>query len=105
LDKQGFLTQCSEEEALAALGRILVRSPYGKWSGSRHFGLRDFFEDARRKPECLEKARDELNAALSELGIACRVESIEREPGPNEDTMALVVNFSLQGDRVFSARV
>ena len=105
MDKQGFLTQCTEEEALAALGRILVRSPYGRWGGSRHFGLRDFFEDARRKPECLEKARDELNAALSELGMVCRVESIEREPGTSDETTALVVNFSLPEDKVFSARV
>ncbi len=71
-----------------------MRSPYGKWAGSPHFGLRDFFEDARQHPERLEAARDELNLSLQELGIRYRVESITREPQPDRDTDSFAFAFA-----------
>jgi len=100
LTKEGFLAQCQEEEALTILlERILIRSPHGKWCGSEHFGLRDFFEDARSKPERLIEARKELNATLEELGMRYRLESIGRdgESSPGVDSMTLT--FSLEGEQ------
>jgi hypothetical protein len=101
LTREGFLERCSEREALEILlAGIATRTPHGKWIGSGHFGLRDFFEDARTRPERVEQLRSELNLALGELGVRYRLEGIVRQSqsGPGGvDSLAL--SFSLEGEQ------
>jgi len=75
----------------------MARTPHGKWAGSRHFGLRDFLEDARTRPERLQEAVGELNLAFADLGVNLRALSMTFTPGASPGTGA--VDFSLaQGE-------
>jgi len=77
----GFLKRCPEANAIVALVEVMARTPRGSWIGSRHFGLREFFEEARAHAELSPLAIQELNLALADLGITeYRVEDIVREP-------------------------
>jgi hypothetical protein len=60
---------------------IMARSPHGKWAGSPHFGLRDFLEDARNRPERLQEAVLELNQAFEDLGMTIRAKNVTFVPG------------------------
>jgi hypothetical protein len=108
LDRDGFLLRCSERQALEQLlSDIMARSPHGKWAGSAHFGLRDFLEDARSRPERLQEGVLELNQAFADLGMTIRAKSIAFVPGPTPGTG--VVDISLvpaeAGEEPFQLRV
>jgi hypothetical protein len=108
LDKDGFLRRCDDRQALEQLLLgIMARSPHAKWAGSRHFGLRDFLEDARARPERLQEAVQELNLAFADLGIALRAKSITFLAGSVPGTGT--VNFALAqgegGDDLLEFRV
>ena len=85
----------------------MARSPHGKWAGSSHFGLRDFLEDARSRPERLQEAVLELNQAFGDLGMTIRAKNITFVPGPALGTG--VVDISLvpaeNGGEPFQLRV
>lgn len=92
--REGFLQRCDEPHAILSLISVMARTPHGSWAGSRHFGLRDFFEQARQRPELPQLALHELNYALNDLGIRhYRVESIQRETpaSAGEDVYAVVL--------------
>jgi hypothetical protein len=75
-----------------------MRTPHGKWSGSKHLGLRDFLEDARARPERVEQTKGELNQTLEELGVRYRLESIVREPQPSRDADEYSLTFTVEGE-------
>ena len=75
-----------------------MRTPHGKWAGSKHFGLRDFLEEARTRPERIEQAKEELNQTLQEVGMRYRVESIVRQPRTSRDVDAFSLTFSAEGE-------
>lgn len=61
---------------------IMASTPHGSWAACPSFGLRTLLEDARVRPELLQKAVEQANCALQELGIAnVRLERINRVPG------------------------
>ena len=94
MDRDGFLLRCSEREALEQLlADIMARSPHGKWAGSLHFGLRDFLEDARSRPERLQEAVQELNQAFADLGMTIRAKNIAFLPGPVPGTGAVDISL------------
>lgn len=77
----GFLKRCSEVNAIVCLVNLMAKTPHGSWIGGAHFGLREFFEEARGQPGLPAQAVKELNLALQELGILdYRVEEIVKEP-------------------------
>ncbi|MGH9398448.1 MAG: hypothetical protein ACRD18_16570 [Terriglobia bacterium] len=72
----------------------MARTPHSSWSGSSHFGLRDFFEEARRRPGLPQLAVQEMNLALEDLGITrYRVESITKESQAERDVDSYVVQL------------
>jgi len=94
LDKDGFLLRCPDRLAIEKLlAEIMARSPHGKWAGSPHFGLRDFLEDARSRPERLQEAVLELNQAFADLGMTIRARSITFVPGATPGTGAVDINL------------
>jgi len=108
LDKDGFLLRCGDRQALEQLlADIMARTPHGKWAGSRHFGLRDFLEDARARPERLQEAVLELNQAFADLGMAIRAQTIAFVPGATPGTGAVDISlFSVEnGEERFQLRV
>jgi hypothetical protein len=108
LDRDGFLLRCSERQALEQLlADIMARSPHGKWVGSSHFGLRDFLEDARSRPERLQVAVQELNQTFEDLGMTIKAQSIAYFPGATPGTGAVEIYLvpSDNRERPFQLRV
>ncbi|MGH9450180.1 MAG: hypothetical protein ACRD11_06505 [Terriglobia bacterium] len=92
--ERGFLKRCEEPEAILTLIRAMARTPHSSWSGSSHFGLRDLFEEARRRPGVAQFAVQELNLALQDLEITrFRVESITKESQADRDVDSYVVQL------------
>lgn len=79
-------------EAVLSLIRLMANTPHGSWAGSPHFGLRDYFEQARTRPDLPQLAIQEANLALKDLGIVnIRVESIVKEPQADRDVDSYAV--------------
>jgi uncharacterized protein YjiS (DUF1127 family) len=96
--ENGFLRRFDEPSALLSLIEIMARTPHGSWRGSVHFGLRDYFQGARGRPELTKMALEELNRALADLGIdKYRVESIIRETAVGEDSEVYAISLSSGG--------
>ncbi len=65
---------------------MMARTPGGSWAGCPSFGVRQFFENMRTRPEGLRQAEKAINDTLADLGIThYRLKSIQKEPGPNPD--------------------
>jgi len=78
----------------------MANTPHGSWEGCPHFGLRDFFEQARARPDLPQTAIQELNLALNDLGIAgYRVESISRDPKVNRDVDEYSIKLASTKDK------
>ena len=81
-----YLRRVAEPQAILQLIEAMARTPDGSWAGATSFGVRDFFEGMRMRPEGLKEAVRAINTALADLGIdRYRLESIEKEPGRNPD--------------------
>jgi hypothetical protein len=94
----GLLQRQGEVESFLSLLRVMARTPVGSWKSCRAFGLRDYLEDSRKRPELLQVAAEAANRTLSELGISrFRIESIEREPEQESGTAAYNVFVSHAG--------
>ena len=71
---------------MVGLLRVMAATPHGSWAGCPHFGMRDFFEQARLRPELVQTALREANLALEDLGIASfRLDSISKEAQRDRD--------------------
>ena len=93
--KKAFLDKCDEREAVLQLVRIMAQTPNGSWKGSKHFGVRDLFEQARRRREAPREALDEINKALVDLNIThYRVESLVQEAQTKQDVDSYVVTLA-----------
>jgi hypothetical protein len=89
-----FLDRCDEARAILSLVEIMARTSHGSWPGSDHFGLREFFEMARQRPELPGAAVLEANLALQDLGLSgFRIENIEREDPVRRDEDRYVVTL------------
>jgi hypothetical protein len=65
---------------------LMARTPAGSYPGCRSFGIRDYFEGMRLKPDGLTQAAKAINTALQDLGITnFRLEAIVKEPSSNPD--------------------
>ena len=74
-------------------------TPHGSWEGCPHFGLRDFFENARVRPELPQQAMQEMNLALKDLGITdLQVSAITKEAQKNRDVDSYVVTLASTRD-------
>jgi len=99
--RDGFLARCTEPEAIASLFRMLGGTPQGSWAGCPRFGLRDLLEDARARPEQLQRAVEQANLALEDLGILrFRVQNIRRDDDPERGSMSLTVTLVSTDDAV-----
>ena len=47
----------------------MALTPQGSWAASPPFGLRDFLEQSRARPEKIQQALGEVNRALRGLGV------------------------------------
>jgi hypothetical protein len=93
--KKAFLDKCDEREAILRLVRIMAQTPNGSWGGTKHFGVRDLFEDARRRREAPREALDHINKALLDLDIThYRVESLVKEAQTDQDVDSYVVTLA-----------
>lgn len=103
--KASFLRLCEEPEAIVSLIGMMARTPHGSWPGSPHFGLRDFFEEARVRAQLPQLALQELNLALRDLGIVqYRVEAITKQAQANRDIDSYTVTLAstVESDRTYS---
>ena len=92
--ERGFFNRCSREEAIVSLVSVMAKTPHGSWVGSPHFGLREYFEEARAHPELPVQALQELNHALRDLGIVdYRVEEISKESPVSAETDSYVLKI------------
>jgi len=90
----GLLKRCDEFEAIRSLVQAMARTPSGSWKVSPHFGVRDFLEDARRRPRPMQTFVAELNLALQDLGITrYRVEAAIREQSGQRDVDSYVLTL------------
>jgi hypothetical protein len=95
---KGFLRRCEEVDAILSLIRVMAATPHGSWAGTPHFGIRDFFEQARARPELPGQALQEINRTLEDLGIThFRVQAITREPQAKQDEDSYVVTLASTG--------
>lgn len=86
----------------------MATTPHGSWEGCPHFGFRDFFEQARVKPDLPKLAVQETNLALKDLGITnFQVESIARETQTNRDVDSYTVTLAstVEAGKTFSVSV
>jgi len=78
-----------------SLIQTMASTPHGSWKGCAHFGLREFFEEARRQPELPQQAIEEANRALSDLGIDnCRLVKITKEEQTDPDVDSYVITLA-----------
>jgi len=97
--QEGFLKRCSESEAMLSLFRLMGNTPHGSWTGCPHFGLREFLEDAKMRPEQAQRAVEEMNRALESLGIThVRVESIGKPEQLDREKGSLAINLVFTDD-------
>lgn len=90
-----FLRRSEEVDAILSLIRVMATTPHGSWAGTRHFGIRDLFEQGRVRPELPAQAMQEINRALEDLGIThYRVQSIAKEPQAKQDEDSYVVTLA-----------
>jgi len=104
----GFLKRCPQVNAILSLVSIIAKTPHGTWIGCRHFGMREFFEDARAQPSLPSHAIQELNLALQDLGILdFRVQEIVKESRTHEETCTYVCRIvsTLEGGQALSLRL
>jgi hypothetical protein len=74
-------------------------TPHGSWAGCPHFGLREFLEDSRTRPEQAQRAVEEMNRALESLGIMhFRVEAISKQGQQDREGNSLAVTLVSTSD-------
>ena len=103
--QNGFLRRTSEAEAILALLRLMATTPGGSWPGSKSFGVRDLFEEARTHPDAPKTAMERMNSVLVDLGITgYRVESIVKEASSNRDidSYAVTIVSTVESSRTYS---
>ena len=106
--ERGFLKRGPSVNAIVDLVSVMAKTPHGSWIGSRHFGLREFFEESRAQPGLPWQALQELNLALEDLGILdYRVQEIVKESPARADTDAYVVKIvsTSEGGQAHSLRL
>jgi hypothetical protein len=82
-------------QAVLSLIRVMAQTPHGSWEGCPHFGFRDYFEQARTRPDLPQQAMQEVNLALKDLGITdLQVAGIAKEPQANRDVDSYVVTLA-----------
>jgi len=104
----GFLKRCPQVNAILSLVDIMAKTPHGSWIGSSHFGVREFFEEARKQPGLPSQAIQELNLALQDLGILdYRVQEIVKESRTQAETDSYVLKIvsTSEGGPAFSLRL
>ncbi len=97
-----------EVQAVLSLIRVMANTPHGSWKGCPHFGLRDFFEQARTRPDLPQLAIQEVNLALKDLGITnLKIERISKEAQTNRDvdTYEVTVASSAEAGKKYSVNV
>jgi hypothetical protein len=93
--REAFLRRADEVQAVLSLVRVMAQTPHGSWQGCPHFGFRDFFEQARMRPDAPQLAAQEANLALEDLGVLhLRVESIVKEAQGNRDVDSYIVTLA-----------
>ncbi len=93
--QDGFLRRSGAADAVVSLLQVMAATSYGGWNGCEHFGVREYFEHARKQPELPEAAIHEMNAALEDLGIShIRVASITKDAQSGPDGDAYIVTLS-----------
>jgi hypothetical protein len=99
-------------QAILDLIRVMATTPYGSWKGCPHFGLRDFFEQARMRPDLPQLALQEINLALKDLGIVnFEVQKIDKEAQTNRDVDSYAVTIASRtktgagADRTYSVGI
>jgi hypothetical protein len=86
-------------EAILTIIRLMASTPHGSWAACAHFGIRDFFEQARALPELPRRAVEEANLALQDLGIVdYRIEKISKEQQNEPDIDSYVVTLTGPGE-------
>ena len=82
----GFVQRNDDVHAIFTILRVMASTPHGSWAGCPHFGIRDFFEGARTRPELVGAAVKEANLALRDLGIVnFEIDSITKEAQRQRD--------------------
>jgi hypothetical protein len=101
--ENGLLRRVDGPSALLALMEVMARTPHGSWQGSARFGLRDYLESSGGRAVATKMAVDEMSAALADLGIPYRVESLTREPSDAGGSAVFAISLvSADGEsRVF----
>jgi hypothetical protein len=102
------LRRTDEVPAVLSLIRVMANTPHGSWKGCPHFGLRNFFEQARARPDLPQAAIQEVNLALADLGITgLRVESITKDEQENRDVDSYSVKIAstTEAGRTYSVSV
>jgi hypothetical protein len=85
---------------------LMARTPAGSFAGCRSFGVRDYFEDMRQRPDGMHQAAKAINAALEDLGITnFRLEGIAKEAGGNPDVDAYTLTIVDTTGRKYSTSV
>lgn len=103
-----FLKRTGEPEAILRFIEMMARTPGGSWPGCRTFGVRQYFEGMRTRPEGLKQAEKAINDTLADLGIRhYRLQSIRRDPSPNADVDVYSVTIVSTADpgAVLTARL
>lgn len=93
-----LMQRCQEPGAVLSLIEAMARTPHGSWRGNLSFGLRDYFAEARRRPELPQEAVHELNEVLADLGItSVKVVSIQLETSDRDEDCYSVVLSAAAG--------
>jgi hypothetical protein len=102
------LRRTDEVQAVLSVIRVMAVTPHGSWEGCPHFGFRDFFEQARTRPDLPQMAMQEMNLALKDLGITdLQVASIAKETQMNRDVDSYVVTLAstLEAGKTYAVTV
>jgi hypothetical protein len=95
LRENGLLERDSQSASLMQLLQVMARTPAGTWAACPGFGLRDLFENQRRRSDIARLAMERINRAFVDLGIAdFRVTEIVREISAQRDIDTYSITIS-----------
>jgi hypothetical protein len=95
LQENGLLRRQDQTASVVELLQVMARTPAGSWQGCPKFGLRDLFEDSRRRADVARLAMQRINEVFGDLGLGSYVVTeVVRELSPQRETDTYAITIS-----------
>ena len=100
LQENGLLRRQDQAASVVELLQVMARTPAGSWAACPQFGLRDLFDDYRRRADVTKIALQRINEVFETLGLeSFVVTEIVRELSPQREIDTYAITISNKGSQ------